>query len=75
MKVLSYPELKSEKGIRYSPQWIRKLVKAGSFPAPINLGEATVGFVETEVDAWLKAKIAARDSDAASMARRKGKGT
>jgi prophage regulatory protein len=62
MKVLSYDELKSAKGIRFSSQWIRKLIKAGHFPAPIKLGEATTGFVESEIDAWIADRICERDS-------------
>jgi prophage regulatory protein len=60
MKVLSYPELRTEKGIRFSRQWIAKLVADGRFPAPIKLGAATNGFDETEIDAWLKARAAER---------------
>jgi prophage regulatory protein len=51
MKLLSYPDLQAEKGIRFSRQWIAKLVKAGQFPAPVKLGVATNGFVESEIDA------------------------
>jgi prophage regulatory protein len=62
MKVLSYPQLKPEKGIPYSRQWIRKLVIAGCFPAPIDIGPARKGFVESEVDAWLEKAKHARDT-------------
>jgi prophage regulatory protein len=62
MKLLSFPELKTEKGIRFSRQWLAKLVKAGQFPAPVKLGEATNGYVEAEVDAWIADRINARDA-------------
>jgi prophage regulatory protein len=62
MKVLSYPELKTEKGIRFSRQWIAKLVKAGQFPAPIKIGQASNGFIESEIDAWIADRINARDA-------------
>jgi prophage regulatory protein len=62
MKVLSFPELKTEKGIRFSRQWIAKLIKAGQFPAPVKIGQATTGFIESEIDAWIAARIHARDA-------------
>ena len=61
MKVLSYPELRTEKGIRFSRQWIAKLVKARQFPAPVRLGDATVAFIEDEIDAWIAGRIQDRD--------------
>ena len=38
-----------------------RLIKEGSFPAPINLGANSVGWVESEVDEWIGKKISARD--------------
>lgn len=32
-------------------------MKDGRFPASVRLGERHVGWVETEVDAWLKEKV------------------
>jgi prophage regulatory protein len=58
--VLSYPDLQA-KGIRFSRQWITKLIAAGKFPKPIRLGEATVGFLEIEVDEWIASRIRERD--------------
>ncbi len=37
-------------------------VKAGTFPAPVQLGPKSVGWVESEINAWLSARIAARDN-------------
>jgi prophage regulatory protein len=62
MKVLSYPELKTEKGIRFSRQWIHKLVKAHQFPAPVPIGVATKGWIESEIDAWIAERINERDA-------------
>lgn len=53
MKVLSFPELKSEKGIRFSRPHLYRLMKAKKFPAAIKLGEATTGWIESEVDDWM----------------------
>ena len=30
-------------------------IKAGTFPAPVSLGEKAVGWVESEIDAWIAA--------------------
>ncbi|WP_079437392.1 AlpA family transcriptional regulator [Zoogloea sp. LCSB751] len=37
-------------------------IKAGTFPAPIQLGSKSVGWIQSEIDAWLAARIAERDS-------------
>jgi prophage regulatory protein len=36
-------------------------IKAGRFPKPINLGAKAVGWIESEVDAWIDALIEARN--------------
>ena len=66
MRLLSYKDLKPQKGIPYSPEWIRELVNRGQFPRPVPLGEKRVGFVEAEIDAWLKARAAKRDNPRAA---------
>jgi prophage regulatory protein len=67
MRVLSYGELRPFKGIRFSRQWIVKLVAAGKFPKPISLGEQSVGFIESEIDAWIDARIRERDQKRAAV--------
>jgi prophage regulatory protein len=61
MRMLSYKDLKPAKGIPYSEEWIRSLIEAGKFPRPVRLGEKRVGFVEAEIDQWLKDRAAERD--------------
>ncbi|MDP2821698.1 MAG: AlpA family transcriptional regulator [Sulfuritalea sp.] len=34
-------------------------IKAGTFPKPIQLGTQSVGWLESEIDAWLRERIAA----------------
>lgn len=36
-------------------------IKAGTFPAPINLGPKAVGWVESEINDFLSARMAERD--------------
>jgi prophage regulatory protein len=66
MRLLSYQELKTEKGIRWSRQWLRKLGVAKKFPLPVQIGEASVGFVEDEIDDWIADRIKRRDSKVAA---------
>jgi len=37
-------------------------VRAGRFPAPIRTGQQSVAWLASEVDAWLAARVAERDS-------------
>ncbi len=54
-----------EKGILYSRNYIDRLIKSGSFPAPVYLSPRRRAFVESEIDAWIKARIDCRDKEAA----------
>ena len=40
-------------------------VKNGTFPSPIRLGEKAVGWIESEIDAWLDARVNARKAGGA----------
>ncbi len=47
----------------YHPGHLMRLVREGKFPKPIKLGQGDAGavrFIESEVDAWLDAKLAER---------------
>ena len=59
MKILSHSDLR-ERGIRWTKQHIWRKVRSREFPLPVHLGPSTVGWVEDEVDAWLKARAAER---------------
>jgi prophage regulatory protein len=60
-RLLSYRDLKSIKGVRWSRQWIAKQIAAGKFPKPISLGENSRCFLESEVDAFILSRIQDRD--------------
>jgi prophage regulatory protein len=62
MRLLSLGELKSEKGISYSKPHLYRLIKAGKFPKPVPIGDNRIAFVEVEIEAWIKTKIADRDA-------------
>jgi prophage regulatory protein len=61
MKLIPMIEL-DEKGITYSRAHLYRLIRAKKFPVPVRLGDNRIAFVESEVDAWLEAKVAERDS-------------
>ncbi len=64
VRILTYPELKSLKGIPYSRQYLAVLEKAEKFPRRVSLGigKGRIGWIEAEIDEWLKDRAAARDS-------------
>jgi len=41
-------------------------VRAGKFPAPIKVGQNRIGWIESEIDEWLNAKISERDAKEAA---------
>jgi prophage regulatory protein len=67
MRVLSFDELKPQKGIRLSREQIRQKRKDGTFPEPLAMGENSVAWLESEIDAWIESRpraIAATDNQA-----------
>ncbi len=48
--------------VGYHPEHLMRLVRQGKFPRPVQLGPRSVAFVEEEVNAWLKDRIAERDA-------------
>jgi prophage regulatory protein len=64
MRVIVFDRLKSEKGITYSRDHLRRKCDKGEFPKPIPLSEHRIAWVEAEVDAWLAKRAAQRDGAA-----------
>ena len=67
MNILRYKATAEKCGV--TPITIRRWAtkpeyKSMEFPKPVFLGENSVGFVEAEVDAFLEARAAMRDSAA-----------
>ena len=57
--ILRLPAVKKKTG--QSRSTIYEKVKHKEFPAPVKIGERAVGWVEAEVEAWVKDRITARD--------------
>lgn len=59
-RVLRKPAVKARIGIS-ADSTLYDLMAAGQFPRPINLGARAVGWIESEVDAWIETRMAERD--------------
>jgi prophage regulatory protein len=67
VKLIAHDELRA-KGILYSKVSLWRLEREGKFPKRVALSAAGGGryvYVESEIDAWIAERIAARDSAAA----------
>ena len=60
MKLITYDELKAKKGIPLSRMQLWRLEKDGLFPARIRFTHQRMGWLEAEIDEWLKAKADSR---------------
>ena len=60
MRILSKKDLRAL--VLYSPAHIDRLEKAGLFPKRVQLGPCRVGWVESEVLAWLDERIKQREA-------------
>ena len=61
-RVLRLPRVQARTGLARSTIYVR--VANGSFPQPIRLGARAVGWIESEVDAWIREQIAASRGNA-----------
>ena len=62
-RVLRLPRVQARTGLARSTIYVR--VAGGSFPQPMRPGARAVGWIESEVDAWIRNQIAASRSSAA----------
>jgi len=53
--VLRLPVVKARTGLSRSTIYLR--ISEGSFPKPISLGARAIGFIESEIEAWLQSRI------------------
>ncbi|WP_019594112.1 AlpA family transcriptional regulator [Thioalkalivibrio sp. ALM2T] len=53
--ILRLPTVKARTGLSRSTIYLR--ISQGSFPKPITLGGRAVGWIEAEVNDWLKQQI------------------
>src|SRR6266404_2921678 len=55
------PLLGTEKGISHCRDHVRRLVKVGKFPAPIQLSDHKIAWLEAEIDAMIAARAEERN--------------
>jgi len=55
--ILRLPAVKAVTGLSRSTIYLR--ISEGRFPKPVSLGDRAVGWIEAEVQEWLKHQIAA----------------
>ncbi len=62
-RFLRLPEVQTRTGLSRSTIYVR--LDQGRFPRPVSLGPRAVGWIEAEVEAWIRARIEeCRDGDA-----------
>lgn len=59
MKFIRYQQLK-DRGIPWTRVHLGRLVRAGEFPQPVNLGGNSIAWVEAEIEAWAADRAASR---------------
>lgn len=59
VRIIRRPAVRGKVGLSDTSIW--RLIQSGGFPKPIALGTRAVGWIESEVDAWLEARSRARD--------------
>lgn len=67
MRIITFKELKTTKGIPFSREHLRRLEADGKFPKRVRLapGGDYYGYVEKEIDEYLLNRLAARDNGGA----------
>jgi len=67
-RIIRLPDLLTKTG--FSKTTAYRLIKEAGFPQPISLGGRAVGWVESEIDAWIEERMRERQTmdDSASLA-------
>ena len=63
VRFLRLPEVQRRTGLSRSTIYVR--LEQGLFPRPVSLGGRAVGWIESEVDEWIRERIAASRDGAA----------
>jgi predicted DNA-binding transcriptional regulator AlpA len=64
MRIISLTELASLKGITFTNPYRLELEAQGKFPKRVKLGDRRFGYVEEELDTWLRQRAALRTAAA-----------
>ena len=63
LRILRRKQVEAQIGLSRSTLY--DYIRAGRFPPPVRVGDRAVGWVASEVDAWLAAKVERSRSNAA----------
>lgn len=61
-KIIRRNEVRDRTGLPLSTMYLK--IKVGEFPKPIQLTARNVGWLESEIEAWLASRVEARDREA-----------
>ena len=61
-RILRLPDVLARTGLSRSTIYVR--VANGTFPKPVPLGARAVGWIESDVDTWIRERIAASRCEA-----------
>lgn len=64
MAILRRKQVEARTGMATSTLY--RWMAEGSFPKPVRIGPNAVGWPESEIDAWIEARIAERDQQGAA---------
>jgi prophage regulatory protein len=59
-RLVSFSDLKARFGVPFTRRHLLNLEQAKKFPARVPIGENRVGWVESEIEEWVKEKVGAR---------------
>jgi prophage regulatory protein len=57
LRILRLPQVRDR--VSFSTSGIYALISANKFPKPIKLSAQSVGWIESEIDEWLRERVAA----------------
>jgi prophage regulatory protein len=60
MKLITFNQMKSDKGVPYCRVHLMRKVDAGEFPRPVTLSGKRIAWIEKEIDAWIADKAERR---------------
>ena len=55
-----------QRRVPYSRSTIYQLINRGEFPRPISIGARAVAWLESDIDAWIEARVANRRAEASA---------
>jgi prophage regulatory protein len=55
MNLITFDQLR-DRGVPYSRDHLRRLTKAGKFPAPFQLSVGRIAWREADVDQWIESR-------------------